>query len=77
MEDEVIVTSYMLCIILKTSIVSPLNRPYFKVGRSKWNNLSLYGLFFKFNNEFSCPLLNFFISVISPCLNHRNMLSMV
>jgi len=33
-------------VILKTSITSPRKRLYFRVGKFKWDNLSLYGLFF-------------------------------
>ena len=39
------VVSYMLWVILKTSITSPRKGPYFRVGRFKYINLSMYNLF--------------------------------
>ena len=40
------VVSYMLWVILKTSITSPRKGPYFRVGRFKYINLSMYDIYF-------------------------------
>ena len=37
---------YILCVIINTSIMSPHNHLYFKVGNFKCISLSLYGIFF-------------------------------
>ena len=63
------VSSYILWIILKTSIMSPRKSVYFRVGKFKWISLSLYGLYFSLIMSFMALFWIFLISLITPSLN--------
>ena len=54
---------------LKTSIISPRNRLYFKVGSLSCRNLSWYGNFFNDKINFVVLFCTFSIFSISPFLN--------